>query len=324
MKVAKSFKKIALLSAVLGVSFGVTYSYVSTSPTSYVYALDNLGNKNSNNTQTVQDNTNQQQNQQQTQQNQQTQQQTTTQDNTQSGGTSNLSDIDVTGKITGNQKESGSDHTNINGDGGSITDQFKNNAPIKSEDLARAKQQSSWITNLLGLAVSTIFYIILGFVSLVTVLDLGYLYVPFIRPYLYTAGTDGTGGFTGQGSVGGGSILGKQWVSDEAVQVASMLGGSAQATGHGGGFGGGGFGGGGFGGGGFGGGGFGAQPQQTQEKGGKSVAYIYLKKRIVALIFLGVAAVLLLFTSVFTDFGFNIGGLIFRIIDIISGKTNTV
>lgn len=320
MKVARSFKKIALLSAVLGVSFGATYSYVSSSPTSYVYALDNLGNKNNNNTQTVQDNTSQQQTTQQ--------QTTTTQDssqNSQNSGSSNLSDIDVSGKITGNQKESGSDHTNITGEGGSITDQFKNNAPIKSEDLARAKQQSSWITNLLGLAVSTIFYIILGFVSLVTVLDLGYLYVPFIRPYLYTAGTDGTGGFTGQGSVGGGSILGKQWVSDEAVQVASMLGGSAQATGHGGGggFGGGGFGGG-FGGGGFGGGGFGAQPQQTQEKGGKSVAYIYLKKRIVALIFLGVAAVLLLFTSVFTDFGFNIGGLIFRVIDIISGKINTV
>lgn len=313
MKVARSFKKIALLSAVLGVSFGATYSYVSSSPTSYVYALDNLGNKNSNNTQTVQDNTNQQQT-------------TTTQDNSQNSQNSgsNLNDIDVTGKITGNQKESGSDHTNISGEGGSITDQFKNNAPIKSEDLAKAKQGSSWLTGLISVAVATIFYLVLGFVALVTVLDLAYLYVPFVRPYLYTAGTDGTGGFTGQGSVGGGSILGKQWVSDEAVQVASMLGGSAQATGHGGGGGfGGGFGGGGFGGG-FGGGGFGAQPQQSQEKGGKSVAYIYLKKRIVALVFLGVSAVLLLFTSVFTDFGFNIGGLIYRIIDIISGKTNIV
>lgn len=311
MKVARSFKKIALLSAVLGVSFGATYSYVSSSPTSYVYALDNLGNKNSNNTQTVQDNTNQQQT-------------TTTQDNSQTSQNSgsNLNDIDVTGKITGNQKESGSDHTNISGEGGSITDQFKNNAPIKSEDLAKAKQGSSWLTGLISVAVATIFYLVLGFVALVTVLDLAYLYVPFVRPYLYTAGTDGTGGFTGQGSVGGGSILGKQWVSDEAVQVASMLGGSAQATGHGGGGGfGGGFGGGGFGGG-FGGGGFGAQPQQTQEKGGKSVAYIYLKKRTVALVFLGVAAVLLLFTSVFTDFGFNIGGLIYRIIDIMSGKIN--
>jgi hypothetical protein len=99
---------------------------------------------------------------------------------------------------------------------------------------------------------------------------------------LYTPGTDGAGGMSGMNGTGKTSLLGIQWVSDEAVQVASMLGGSAQATGHGGGMSPmGGFGGG-FGGG-YGGVGLGAQPQQVQQNGGRSPIRAYLSKRLVFL-----------------------------------------
>ena len=100
-----------------------------------------------------------------------------------------------------------------------------------------------------------------------------------------------------------------------------MLGGSAQATGHaGGGMMGGGFGGG-YGGG-FG-GGFGAQPNDVQQKGGKSAIRVYVGKRVVALTFLGIASVLL-FTSAFTDFGINVGGMLLNLLAAIQDKLSGI
>lgn len=225
---------------------------------------------------------------------------------------------------------SNQDTTNVNTvdrtDPNNISNQLKGYRPVKSEDIQNARQNSGWLTDIIGMGISLLIILTFAFTGFITAADLFYLYFPPVRKFLYSAGTDGTGGMTGMGGNGGGStsFLNLQWVSDEAVAVSSMLGGSAQATGHGGGMMNGGFGGG-FGGGyggGFG-GGFGAQPNDVQQKGGKSVIRVYLGKRIVALTLLGVASVLL-FTSAFTDFGINAGGMILNILSVIQEKMSSI
>ena len=66
----------------------------------------------------------------------------------------------------------------------------------------------------------------------------------------------------------------------------------------------------------------GAQSHSVQQNGGKSPIRIYLGKRIGFLFFLGIATVLL-FTSAFTDFGINVGGLILRVLAIIAEKLSS-
>ena len=225
---------------------------------------------------------------------------------------------------------SNQDTTNVNTvdrtDPNNISNQLKGYRPVKSEDIQNARQNSGWLTDIIGMGISLLIILTFAFTGFITAADLFYLYFPPVRKFLYSAGTDGTGGMTGMGGNGGGStsFLNLQWVSDEAVAVSSMLGGSAQATGHGGGMMNGGFGGG-FGGGyggGFG-GGFGAQPNDVQQKGGKSVIRVYLGKRVVALVLLGVASVLL-FTSAFTDFGINAGGMILNILSVVQEKMSSI
>lgn len=205
--------------------------------------------------------------------------------------------------------------------GNSVSDELKGWKPIDSDDMQNARARSSWLTDLIGVAISFIMIILFSVIGLITALDMLYIGVPWSRGMLYTPGTDGAGGISGMNGTGKTSLLGIQWVSDEAVQVASMLGGSAQATGHGGGMSPmGGFGGG-FGGG-YGGVGLGAQPQQVQQNGGRSPIRAYLSKRLVFLVYLGICSVLL-FSSMFTDFGINIGGFILDLLSNIMSKMST-
>lgn len=201
--------------------------------------------------------------------------------------------------------------------GNSVSDELKGWKPIDSEDMQNARASSAWLTDLIGVAISFIMIIIFSVIGLITALDMLYIGVPWSRGMLYTPGTDGAGGLSGMNGTGKTSLLGIQWVSDEAVQVASMLGGSAQATGHGGvmspmgGFGGG-----------YGGVGLGAQPQQVQQNGGRSPIRAYLSKRLVFLVYLGICSVLL-FSSMFTDFGINLGGFILDLLSNIMSKMST-
>ena len=112
------------------------------------------------------------------------------------------------------------------------------------------------------------------------------------------------------------SIGSRQWVSDEAVQVASMLGGSAQANGHGSPMGmgmpmGGPM------------GMTGAQSHQKQQGGGRVAIGVYVQKRVVFLVLLGLATVLL-FTSAFTDFGINVGGMLLNVLSVIADKLSSI
>ena len=221
-----------------------------------------------------------------------------------------------------NEANTPSGNTNNRDDSNSISSQLKGYKAVNSEDMKHARESSGWLTSILGVVISFLVILVFAFTGVITACDLVYMYIPPLRKFLYSPGTDGTGAMTGMGGGGGStSIFGVQWVSDEAVSVSALLGGSAQAHGHGGG----GMMGGGFGGGyggGFG-GGFGAQPNDVQQKGGKSAIRVYLGKRVVALTLLGVASVLL-FTSAFTDFGINVGGMLLNLLAAVQDKLSGI
>lgn len=228
---------------------------------------------------------------------------------------SNQSNSDNSRGNGSNQQQNGNSNSS-NANQNNISDQLKGYKAVNQEDMQNARANSAWLTSIIGVAISFLIIVVFAFTGFITACDLLYMYVPFVRKFLYSPGTDGTGAMTGMGGSGSTSFLNFQWVSDEAVAVASMLGGSAQATGHMSGGMPGIMGGGGFGGPAF---GMGAQNPQVQQNGGKSPIRVYIGKRLVALTLLGVASVLL-FTSAFTDFGINVGGLLLQVLALIQEK----
>lgn len=220
-------------------------------------------------------------------------------DNFGNGEDTGSSSVD-TGSVT---EQSGSD----------VSDALKGYKPVDSQDIENARQSSAWLTDLIGIAISFLVIGTFAGIGLITALDMLYLAFPPVRNMLYTAGTDGTGGMSGMNMSGNSSVGGRQWVSDEAVQVASMLGGSAQANGHGSpmsmgmpnmGM-------------------HGSQASQVQQGGGRVAIGIYLRKRVTFLVLLGVASVLL-FTSAFTDFGINVGGMLLELLGFLSEKLSNI
>lgn len=261
----------------LGVGFAPVVSHFVNNDTNIVYALDNFGNGSDNSNSTKENTTNSAE--------------------TNSGTTGDVN--------TGTSQRQGSD----------VSDTLKGFKPVTKEDMAKARQSSSWLTDIIGYAISLLVILTFLGIGLITALDVLYMAFPPVRSFLYTAGTDGAGGMSGMNMSGNSSIGGRQWVSDEAVQVASMLGGSAQATGHAPGM------------------GMGmpmgmmgmpgAQSPQKQQGGGRVAIGVYLQKRVVFLFFLGLASVLL-FTSAFTDFGINVGGMVLELLSMLVEKMSNI
>ena len=261
----------------LGVGFTPVVSHFVNNDTNIVYALDNFGNSSDNGNSTKENTTNSAE--------------------TNSGTTGDVN--------TGTGQRQGSD----------VSDTLKGFKPVPKEDMAKARQSSSWLTDIIGYAISLLVILTFLGIGLITALDVLYMAFPPVRSFLYTAGTDGAGGMSGMNMSGNSSIGGRQWVSDEAVQVASMLGGSAQATGHAPGM------------------GMGmpmgmmgmpgAQSPQKQQGGGRVAIGVYLQKRVVFLFFLGLASVLL-FTSAFTDFGINVGGMVLELLSMLVEKMSNI
>lgn len=265
----------------LGVGFTPVVSHFVNNDTNIVYALDNFGNSSDSGNSTKENTTNSAE--------------------TNSGTTGG-----TTGDVnTGTGQRQGSD----------VSDTLKGFKPVTKEDMAKARQSSSWLTDIIGYAISLLVILTFLGIGLITALDVLYMAFPPVRSFLYTAGTDGAGGMSGMNMSGNSSIGGRQWVSDEAVQVASMLGGSAQATGHAPGM------------------GMGmpmgmmgmpgAQSPQKQQGGGRVAIGVYLQKRVVFLFFLGLASVLL-FTSAFTDFGINVGGMVLELLSMLVEKMSNI
>ena len=261
----------------LGVGFTPVVSHFVNNDTNIVYALDNFGNSSDNGNSTKENTTN------------------SVETNSGTAGDVN----------TGTGQRQGSD----------VSDTLKGFKPVTKEDMAKARQSSSWLTDIIGYAISLLVILTFLGIGLITALDVLYMAFPPVRSFLYTAGTDGAGGMSGMNMSGNSSIGGRQWVSDEAVQVASMLGGSAQATGHAPGM------------------GMGmpmgmmgmpgAQSPQKQQGGGRVAIGVYLQKRVVFLFFLGLASVLL-FTSAFTDFGINVGGMVLELLSMLVEKMSNI
>lgn len=261
----------------LGVGFTPVVNHFVNNDTNIVYALDNFGNSSDNGNSTKENTTNSAE--------------------TNSGTTGDVN--------TGTGQRQGSD----------VSDTLKGFKPVTKEDMAKARQSSSWLTDIIGYAISLLVILTFLGIGLITALDVLYMAFPPVRSFLYTAGTDGAGGMSGMNMSGNSSIGGRQWVSDEAVQVASMLGGSAQATGHAPGM------------------GMGmpmgmmgmpgAQSPQKQQGGGRVAIGVYLQKRVVFLFFLGLASVLL-FTSAFTDFGINVGGMVLDLLSMLVEKMSNI
>lgn len=131
-------------------------------------------------------------------------------------------------------------------DANDVGNWIKGQRGLTGEQLGVASNTLSPLTNAIGYVVGGIVVVIFAGITLVTALDLLYIAIPPVRNLLYKAGTDGTGAYTGgmpgggynrggmgmmgMGGVGGaagGSAKPTQWVSDEAVQCAALMGGSA-------------------------------------------------------------------------------------------------
>ena len=202
-----------------------------------------------------------------------------------------------------------------------VADWLKGQRGVTSEQLESASKTMSPVTNLIGYITGGILILAIACVSAITALDILYIAVPPVRNILYKAGTDGTGGYTGgfgaggygrgmggmaamgAGGAAGGTKKPTQWVSDEAVACAAMLGGSAQSGNNM------------MGGMGY---GMGAQ-QQQQQQSTRSVIGVYFRKRIFFLILLALC-VIVLTSSAIMDCGVNLAEWFLKIVGMLNGK----
>lgn len=225
---------------------------------------------------------------------------------------SNSLEDDLSG---GGQLDGGTPDAEISADDEAVGDWISGQRGMTGEQLQTASETLSPITNVIGYIVGGIVVLIMVLVSLVTALDLLYIAFPPVRNLLYKAGTDGTGAYTGgmpgggygigpmgrgmgAGGAAGGTNKPTQWVSDEAVMCASLVGGSAQAQG------------------GMNMGGYGMQ-QPQQQLSTKSVIRVYLTKRAFFLILL-VIGIMVLTSSAVMGTGVNLAQWGIRLINLLN------
>ena len=206
------------------------------------------------------------------------------------------------------------------GESGDIGDILSGYQTMTTEQFSQASVWAAPVTNIIGYLMGILIVLTCTFVGLITALDLMYIAIPPVRNLLYKAGTDGTGaytggmgaggygmanygnrgmGMTGVGGTSGGSMRPTQWVSDEAVSCAAMLGGSQQSMGMN---------------------NMGMNNMQQGEKPRvRSVIWVYFKKRAVFLVLLMVA-ILVLTSSRLMGTGVNLAQWALRIITMFNGK----
>ena len=211
---------------------------------------------------------------------------------------------------SGNKAQSGG--SGMTKDDQDVANWIKNQRGMTGDQLDTASTTLSPLLNLVGYVIGGALCIIFVGMFGITALDLLYITIPPIRNVLYKAGTDGTGAYTGGGPAGGygggygggfgrggfggvggasgGSMKPTQWISDEAVQCAAMLGGSNQANMQG-----------------------GAQQPMPM----KSVIGTYFKKRLFFMILLVITAIVLT-SSIMLDVGVNLAAWVMKIISMIN------
>lgn len=213
----------------------------------------------------------------------------------------------VGGETDSSEEDSGSGAS-------ALGDYIKDKEGFTGEQLADADKKLSPLTNILGYIVGGGVILVFAAVFVITALDLIYIVIPPTRNLLYKAGTDGTGAYTpggygsgyGMGGYGrgmgmamgaqmgtaaGGTAKPTQWISDEAVACAAMLGGSSQAPSAM----------------------PGMQTGMPQNMPMKSVIYEYFKKRVFFMIVLAIC-VIVLTSSLLLGTGVNLAEWFLKII----------
>lgn len=207
----------------------------------------------------------------------------------------------------------------VDGEDKGMADWVANQRGVTSNQLETATQAMSPITNIIGYVTGGVLILVVTGVVLITALDLLYIAIPPVRNILYKAGTDGTGMNMGVGSMNGmgtntnGGKKPTQWVSDEAVACAAMLGGSSQSRGGMNGM---------YGMNGMGTGMYGMgvnQQQQSQTPTMKSVIGTYFKKRLFFIILLALC-VIVLTSSALMNCGVNLAEWVLKIINMFTTK----
>lgn len=209
----------------------------------------------------------------------------------------------------------------VDGEDKGMADWVANQRGVTSNQLETATQAMSPITTVIGYVTGGVLILVVTGVVLITALDLLYIAIPPVRNILYKAGTDGTGMGMGVGSMYGmgantntnGGKKPTQWVSDEAVACAAMLGGASQSRGGMNGM---------YGMNGMGTGMYGMgvnQQQQSQTPTMKSVIGTYFKKRLFFIILLALC-VIVLTSSALMNCGVNLAEWVLKIINMFNTK----
>lgn len=230
--------------------------------------------------------------------------------------------------MDGSQTESNSTQSD---DGSALSNYMRDYTPISSDSMDKASKYASPIVTALGTLAGVIMLVVIAAIGVVTALDLLYIYVPITRNALGggagganpqtpmmggmgMGGRYGMSGGMGMGGMSGGASpqpAGHRWVSDEAIQAVAlvsagtqqpMAGGVGMGMGMGMGM---------------------QQPQPQAQQSGKSVALTYFKSRVFALILFGVCSVVL-FSSVLTNCGINVGLLVLKIIEKLGSSATQV
>lgn len=160
------------------------------------------------------------------------------------GKTRNSTSRTTTSNNSGNTNSLGSvlDGGTVSEDDKALGNFLGQHRGVTSDQLNSASEIASPVANAFGYIAAFIIALTASAIFLITALDILYIAVPFVRPFLYTAGTDGTGAMTagryggGPGGYGGyaqntpSSSGGRrhQFISDEAVTCAALLGGSSR------------------------------------------------------------------------------------------------
>lgn len=191
----------------------------------------------------------------------------------------------------------GSNTTDDSGNG--MSDFISNWENVDDEKLGESAVKLSPITDMIGYLIGGATVLVVALIPLITVLDIAYIAIPPIRNLLFVDGQQApTGGYGGFGGMQQQQTTHekRQWVSDEAVQCASLIGNNQQSGVM------------------SNGGPMGFQTQQTQQNmPTKSVIGMYFKKRLVFIILFSVCLIVLT-SSILLGTGANLAQWLLNII----------
>ena len=193
----------------------------------------------------------------------------------------------------------GSEYNDYNDNG--IGDYLKNHKSMTSEQLEKASETVSPITNIFGYLMGGIIALTSGGIFLITAIDLLYIAIPPIRGILYKSegsSSMGMGGYGMRGQMSQSSGSKFQLVSDEAVLCVNAGAGSSQSMGMG---------------------GYGMQGSMQQNAGGKSIISTYLKKRMIFIILFAICTVILT-SSILLGTGVNLAKWGMKLIEILNNS----